>query len=673
MNIFTKVYRGITKGLQDINEKYSLYKSLDDLKFNKSSQKDFLDYNEISMYVNRAIEIRAEKVGCVEFKLKKGDKDIEKDKLYDLLNKPNKFHTGKQFWKLYQKYMDLTGNAFIFIDKKNELFANETLPTAMHLLRPDAVKILFNENNTDIVGYEYNNGKTTDTYNPDQIIYSFNPDPKSPLKGMSLLMAGIRAIETEIQLEEYQAKVLKNGGRVEGVLNFKAALNKTQMKDLKDSYEEEYAGAQKAGRPLFLGGDASYVNVGLNPQELSYLESKKVTLDDICILTGVPKEILGVTSGATYANADASIAIFLREIVKPLLVDLTTFLDWRLVPEDKDLTFIDPTPEDIDKKIKIAKAAHETNCATINEKREMLGMDDIEMEGADAILVPFSLTPLEQAVAEPEPAPEMDPNADPEDDEEQDPPEEKRLKKNYKHPLKDPVFRKKYGEQKAMRMDKREKRFKRAIDNYFADQKERILDHLPTKKFKTKGFLDEMFNPEIEIKLAKNAVIPLLKQILVEAGLETIEMLDYNYNFVFSSAMEKWIDNRSDLLAKEITDTTFKKLKSQFSQAIDANETREQLVRRIQETYTGFNESRARTIARTEVHGATEQGTLDAYKQAGVGIKIWVAVTDDVTRESHAMLDGEEVPINGYFSNGLLMPGDQNGPAEEVINCRCQI
>lgn len=667
MNIFTKAFNGIRKSLQDINEKYSLYKSLDDLKFNKSSQKDFLDYNEISMYVNRAIEIRAEKVGCVEFKLKKGEKEIDKDDLYTLINKPNKFHTGKQFWKLYQKYMDLTGNAFIFLEKKSELFANETKVSEMHLLRPDMVKINFNDNNTEIVSYEYSNGKTVTTYSPDQIIYSFNPDPKSPLKGMSLLMAGIRAIETEIQLEEYQAKVLKNGGRVEGVLNFKAALNKTQMKDLKDSYEEEYAGAQKAGRPLFLGGDASYVNVGLNPQELSYLESKKVTLDDICILTGVPKEILGVTSGATYANAEASIAIFLREIIKPLLIDLTSFLDWRLIPEDKELTFVDPTPEDIDKKIKVVTAANTVNCATINEKREMLGLDKVTIDGTDDILIPFSLTKLEDAVSdEPEPEPTQDPNS-PEE------PEEKKLKKNYKHPLKDAAFRKKYGEQKAMRMDKREKRFKRAIDNYFMEQKERILEHLPTKKLKTKGFLDEMFSPELEIKLAKNTAVPLLKQILVEAGLETIEMLDYNHNFVFSSTMEKWIDNRADLFAKEITDTTFNKLKSQFSQAIDANETREQLVDRIKETYSGFTESRAKTIARTEVHGATEQGTLDAYKQAGVSIKIWVAVTDGVTRESHAMLDGEEVPINGYFSNGLFMPGDPNGPAEEVINCRCQI
>ena len=194
MNIIKRTLGRIQKSFGNTGDKYSLYKSLDSVNFGRTSQTDFLNYNEISMYVNRAIEIRAEKVGCVEFGLKKGDKSVDNDKILDLINRPNAFHTGKQFWKLYQKYMDLTGNAFIFVEKPNELFASKTVPTALHLLRPDLVKIIFNKEGTEILGYEYNyDGKTT-RYKADQILYSFNPDPKSPLQGMSLLRAGIRAI-----------------------------------------------------------------------------------------------------------------------------------------------------------------------------------------------------------------------------------------------------------------------------------------------------------------------------------------------------------------------------------------------------------------------------------------------------------------------------------------------
>ena len=64
---------------------------------------------------------------------------------------------------------------------------------------------------------------------------------------------------------------------------------------------------------------------------------------------------------------------------------------------------------------------------------------------------------------------------------------------------------------------------------------------------------------------------------------------------------------------------------------------------------------------------------MEGYKQAGLTTKIWVAVQDGETRDSHAITDGEEKPINMAFSNGLMFPGDPNGSAEEVINCRCVI
>ena len=37
------------------------------------------------------------------------------------------------------------------------------------------------------------------------------------------------------------------------------------------------------------------------------------------------------------------------------------------------------------------------------------------------------------------------------------------------------------------------------------------------------------------------------------------------------------------------------------------------------------------------------------------------------------MLDGEIKPFDESFSNGLMYPGDINGTAEEIINCRCTL
>jgi hypothetical protein len=35
-------------------------------------------------------------------------------------------------------------------------------------------------------------------------------------------------------------------------------------------------------------------------------------------------------------------------------------------------------------------------------------------------------------------------------------------------------------------------------------------------------------------------------------------------------------------------------------------------------------------------------------------------------------MEGEIIRMGGVFSNGLMYPGDMNGKAAEIINCRCQ-
>lgn len=85
---------------------------------------------------------------------------------------------------------------------------------------------------------------------------------------------------------------------------------------------------------------------------------------------------------------------------------------------------------------------------------------------------------------------------------------------------------------------------------------------------------------------------------------------------------------------------------------------------------------RAMRIARTEVHSAAgfgqHAGVLAATRDLQVEtIKTWLSSRDDRVRDLHAAIDGQSAPINEPFSNGLMYPGDPNGPGYEVINCRC--
>lgn len=79
--------------------------------------------------------------------------------------------------------------------------------------------------------------------------------------------------------------------------------------------------------------------------------------------------------------------------------------------------------------------------------------------------------------------------------------------------------------------------------------------------------------------------------------------------------------------------------------------------------------------ARTLVTQAENGGRLDSYHEledmGTVLKKRWIATADERTRESHLLLDGEEVNLDEPFSNELMYPGDPDGDPGEVYNCRC--
>lgn len=82
----------------------------------------------------------------------------------------------------------------------------------------------------------------------------------------------------------------------------------------------------------------------------------------------------------------------------------------------------------------------------------------------------------------------------------------------------------------------------------------------------------------------------------------------------------------------------------------------------------------ARTGATSAENMARIDSMIRAQDEFGIQYdKIWVAVLDNRTRTSHRVINGERVPCEQMFSNGLMFPGDEAGDPAEVYNCRCTL
>lgn len=90
-----------------------------------------------------------------------------------------------------------------------------------------------------------------------------------------------------------------------------------------------------------------------------------------------------------------------------------------------------------------------------------------------------------------------------------------------------------------------------------------------------------------------------------------------------------------------------------------------------------ITQNRARLIVRTETTRATNYGgMMAAFNNDYEMEKEWLEIEDLRTRLSHRHgtgVGGEKIDLLDRFSNGLLFPGDPDGSAAEVCNCRCTL
>lgn len=125
---------------------------------------------------------------------------------------------------------------------------------------------------------------------------------------------------------------------------------------------------------------------------------------------------------------------------------------------------------------------------------------------------------------------------------------------------------------------------------------------------------------------------------------------------------------------KGVGDTTWRMVRSQVTTALENGDSTEKLKDRIQNLGT-WSESRADTIARTETNAAYVQGDIAgarALGDKGPVEKVWVAVMDARTRDSHAEAHNQVRLVDEMFDVGgtaMDAPHDPSAPAAEVVNC----
>ena len=152
-----------------------------------------------------------------------------------------------------------------------------------------------------------------------------------------------------------------------------------------------------------------------------------------------------------------------------------------------------------------------------------------------------------------------------------------------------------------------------------------------------------------------------------------LEVTDPRVVRVLAEQKAKLAEGVTSRLAAEVRDTLMKRLAQPTSIGTLQSDLQAVLpdldddMRRV----FGNKETRALTIARTETTKAYNTAQAEGYKANDIERIQWLSSNDAATRPSHLELDGEVREIGQPFKPNLRWPGDPEGEAGEVINCRC--
>lgn len=230
--------------------------------------------------------------------------------LYDLLHrKPNAWQTSFEFREQIGLHLCLARNAYVF---KNIVRGRivELLP-----LRPDQVRPRQDPDTREIV-YDYAPDKGPRQTIPAANIWHLRGLSWDGLEGIDGVRLAREAIGLAVATEDHASRMFSNGARVSGVLTTDAVLKDDQVKTLRQSWNDTYAGLNNAGKTAILWGGLKFSPVALQADQAQMIETRRFQVEQICAAYRVLPIMVGYTDKtSTYASAEQ---MFLAHVVHTL-------------------------------------------------------------------------------------------------------------------------------------------------------------------------------------------------------------------------------------------------------------------------------------------------------------------------------------------------------------------
>lgn len=591
------------------------------------------------------------------------DTVITKGGVIDLFAHPNPAISRFQLWEAIIISLENKGEWFIVKDRE---IGTDGVPAYLWPINPAQMMPAKSSGGVWVGWWLSRNGKR-EFLAREEVLFDKYLNPNDEIRGLAPMSAARLSAESSYDALRYNRNFFKNDATPSLVYAWKDVLTDEQYRQEKERLIDSRKGVDNAHRAALVDGGADIKQLGLSQRDMEFIQQFKLTRDDICMVTRVPKNMIAINEDVNYANALSSRRGFWTDVLIPLIVRIEDKINAELLlPLEYeghfDLQKIDALNwawlEKIDSAQKLVNMGFSLN--QVNDRLQ-LGFEPVPWGDEPRALV---------APALPAPAPVKSIAAD---------------FAEGRAPLEisSDMIEKGKRARAWLEIDGKSSpivaKCAREVRGYFQSAESKLFKKL----FKAShhddailkmgevdpGIINDIFN---DSELAR--IIDKWINLSLSTGAgsvlgSTFDLTDPLVQNSVARHVSKVVEinaNMREQLQDVIRDTTQRAV----SEGMTEQQAADLLVENIKAKVGEFDRH-ARTIARTEVHGAYSEGRYEGMMTTFPKAKKWISSRDVKVRDTHARLDGKIVPWKEAFANGLQYPLDPAGSAEEVINCRC--
>lgn len=483
---------------------------------------------------------------------------------------------------------------------------------------PDGVKFKGNKGSVDLPA--------------DQIVLFRGYNPTDARWGVSPMETLRRVLAEEYQATLYREQLWRNGARFPGYIKRPKAAgdwSPEARERFRNDWRGLYTGSGPgAGGTPILEDDMEFVGGGITPVQAQYLETRKLTREEVAAAFHIPLPMVGILDHATFSNIKEQHQNLYQDTLGPWLEMIQQEIGLQLVPEFDDtgriyveFNLAEKMKGSFEEQATSLQTAVGAPWLTRNEARARQNLPQVD--GGDLLVTPLNVLTGGQA-SPTDSAPKAAPQSG--------------------------------VRSKARAAETYVTKHEQVLRDFFKRQAAVIKSRLGAKS-EGDWWDAERWDKELAGDLFALAVST--SQTVAKATLESIGLEPDEYDTDRTLAFLKAV---ADRLATSVNVVT----KNQLDAALVTDEPD---VSNVFEVAVG---ARAAQLALTSVTTWSGFGTVESAKQAsgGKATKTWV--TGPNPRPSHASMSGETVGIEDTFSNGLSWPGDGGDP-DEVAGCNCDL